>query len=187
MSIHGAWEDLPSDVMDYCYDADMEADVHLSTIDPAPSIIRAISKRVSTRNCLGKLAKGFTDREVAVDLAPDYDMTEENSLKGVAPLAPLDVAAKRTRNSGQEDPTRLWQQREISYLFALRDCTTALSEFLEGTEIGNSTTEKEIERMEEHRGQVCGWNEEAVNLENEEGEEQNENVQENQNGKENIE
>jgi hypothetical protein len=31
---------------------------------------------------LGKLAKGFSDREVAVDLGPDYDMTEENSLEG---------------------------------------------------------------------------------------------------------
>jgi hypothetical protein len=28
----------------------------------------------------GKLAKGFSDREVAVDQGPDYDMTEENSL-----------------------------------------------------------------------------------------------------------
>jgi hypothetical protein len=25
-----------------------------------------------------KLAKGFSDREVAVDLGPDYDMTEDN-------------------------------------------------------------------------------------------------------------
>jgi hypothetical protein len=33
---------------------------------------------------MGKLAKGFCDREVAVDLAPDYDMTEENSLGGHA-------------------------------------------------------------------------------------------------------
>jgi hypothetical protein len=32
---------------------------------------------------MGKLAKGFCDREVAVDLAPDYDMTEENSLGGM--------------------------------------------------------------------------------------------------------
>jgi hypothetical protein len=84
-------------------------------------------------------------------------------------LAPLDVAEKRTRNSAQEDPTGLWQQREISYLFASRDCTTALLKFLEGTEIGNRTTKREIERMEEHRAQVRGWNEEAENLKNEEG------------------
>jgi hypothetical protein len=33
---------------------------------------------------MGKLAKGFSDREVAlqVDLGPDYDMMEENSLGG---------------------------------------------------------------------------------------------------------
>jgi hypothetical protein len=31
---------------------------------------------------MGKLAKGFSDREVAVDLGQDYDMTEENSLEG---------------------------------------------------------------------------------------------------------
>jgi hypothetical protein len=31
---------------------------------------------------VGKLAKGFTDREVAVDLNPDYDMAKENSLGG---------------------------------------------------------------------------------------------------------
>jgi hypothetical protein len=29
---------------------------------------------------VGKLAKGFSDREVAGNLGPDYDMTEENSL-----------------------------------------------------------------------------------------------------------
>jgi hypothetical protein len=31
---------------------------------------------------MGKLAKGFSDREVAVDLGPDYNMTKENSLWG---------------------------------------------------------------------------------------------------------
>jgi hypothetical protein len=31
---------------------------------------------------VGKLANGFSDREVAVDLGPDYDMTEENPLEG---------------------------------------------------------------------------------------------------------
>jgi hypothetical protein len=35
---------------------------------------------------VGKLAKGFSDREVAVDLGPDYDMTEEISLGGYAGL-----------------------------------------------------------------------------------------------------
>ncbi|KAI5798587.1 hypothetical protein FPQ18DRAFT_302655 [Pyronema domesticum] len=30
---------------------------------------------------MGKLAKGFSDWEVAVDLGPDYDMMEENSLE----------------------------------------------------------------------------------------------------------
>jgi hypothetical protein len=34
------------------------------------------------RQCLEKLAKGFTDREVAVALGPDCDMTGENSLEG---------------------------------------------------------------------------------------------------------
>jgi hypothetical protein len=34
------------------------------------------------RQCLGKLAKGFTDREVAVNLGPNYDMAAENSLEG---------------------------------------------------------------------------------------------------------
>jgi hypothetical protein len=34
------------------------------------------------RQWVGMLAKGFSDREVAVDLGPDYDMTEENSLGG---------------------------------------------------------------------------------------------------------
>jgi hypothetical protein len=29
---------------------------------------------------MGKLAKGFSDWGVAVDLGPDYDMMEENSL-----------------------------------------------------------------------------------------------------------
>jgi hypothetical protein len=31
---------------------------------------------------VGKLAKGFSDREVTADLGPDYDMTEENSHGG---------------------------------------------------------------------------------------------------------
>ncbi|KAI5799401.1 hypothetical protein FPQ18DRAFT_384811 [Pyronema domesticum] len=35
------------------------------------------------RQCLGNSAKGFSDREVAVDLGPDYDMTEENTVKGL--------------------------------------------------------------------------------------------------------
>jgi hypothetical protein len=32
---------------------------------------------------VGKLAKGFSDWKVAVDLGPDYNMTEENSLGGM--------------------------------------------------------------------------------------------------------
>jgi hypothetical protein len=56
MSIHGSWEDLPPNMTGHCSDdAAMEAGG-------------------------GKLAKGFSDREVAVDQGPDYDMTEENSL-----------------------------------------------------------------------------------------------------------
>jgi hypothetical protein len=30
---------------------------------------------------VGKLTKGFSDWEVAVDLGPDYDMVEENLLQ----------------------------------------------------------------------------------------------------------
>jgi hypothetical protein len=32
---------------------------------------------------MGKLAKGFSDREVVVDLGPDYDTMEENLLEGM--------------------------------------------------------------------------------------------------------
>jgi hypothetical protein len=35
------------------------------------------------RQCLGKLAKVFTDREVAANLNPDYDMAGENLLEGM--------------------------------------------------------------------------------------------------------
>jgi hypothetical protein len=35
------------------------------------------------RQCLGKLAKGFTDQEVAADLTLDYDTAGEDSLEGM--------------------------------------------------------------------------------------------------------
>jgi hypothetical protein len=34
------------------------------------------------RQRVGKLAKSLSDPTVAVDLGPDYDMTDENSLEG---------------------------------------------------------------------------------------------------------
>jgi hypothetical protein len=34
------------------------------------------------RQCLGKLAKGLSEREVAVDLGLDYDMPQHDSLEG---------------------------------------------------------------------------------------------------------
>ncbi|KAI5802521.1 hypothetical protein FPQ18DRAFT_374722 [Pyronema domesticum] len=71
MSIHDSWEDLPQTVMGYCSDdANMEAEGgkgHCS--DDAAMVAGDV-----------KLAKDFSDREVAVDLGPDHEMTEENSL-----------------------------------------------------------------------------------------------------------
>jgi hypothetical protein len=42
--------------------------------------------------------------------------------------------------------------------------------FLEGREIENRTTEKEMERREGQRDEVYGWNDEVENLENGQGE-----------------
>jgi hypothetical protein len=39
------------------------------------------------RQGVRELAKGFSDREVAVDLGPGYDMTEENSRRGMQVVA----------------------------------------------------------------------------------------------------
>ncbi|KAI5796788.1 hypothetical protein FPQ18DRAFT_302973 [Pyronema domesticum] len=87
MSIHDSWEDLPPTVMGYCSDdAAMEA---------GDGKVTALTMPL-WRQCSGKFAKGFSDREVAVDLGLDYDMIEENSL-GEPSVSLLSISSRRAR------------------------------------------------------------------------------------------
>jgi 23S rRNA A1618 N6-methylase RlmF len=52
----------------------------------------------------------------------------------------------------------LWQHHDLQHLFANRDASKPLLEYLETTEIGNKTAEKDMERAEEERDEMWGWN-----------------------------
>jgi hypothetical protein len=62
----------------------------------------------------------------------------------------------------------IWNYKGTEHIFADRKNTPAILKFLELTEIGNKTSEKEKAEKEESRDEVWGWQEEK---ENEEGEE----------------
>jgi hypothetical protein len=50
----------------------------------------------------------------------------------------------------------LCQNHDLKYLFADRDCTKPILKYLEETEVGNRTPEKEIENREEERDENVG-------------------------------
>lgn len=51
----------------------------------------------------------------------------------------------------------LWQHHDLQHLFANRDATKPLLNYLEATEIGNKTAEKYMERNEEERVELWDW------------------------------
>jgi hypothetical protein len=51
----------------------------------------------------------------------------------------------------------LWQHHDLQHLFANRNASKPLLEYLEATEIGNKTAEKDMERAEEERDEMWGW------------------------------
>jgi lipoprotein NlpI len=48
--------------------------------------------------------------------------------------------------------------RDLQHLFANRDATKPLLSYLEAAEIGNKTAERDMERAEEERDELWGWN-----------------------------
>jgi hypothetical protein len=68
------------------------------------------------RQCLGKLAKGFTDWEVVVDLGTDYDMTEENSLEGIRFQYTLRGIPTVIGNLGEARLVRLKPKQHLLFL-----------------------------------------------------------------------
>jgi ribonuclease HI len=68
----------------------------------------------------------------------------------------------------KEINTAIWNHKGTEHIFADRKNTPAILKFLESTEIGNKTSEKEMAEKEESRDELWGWQEEK---ENEEGEE----------------
>jgi hypothetical protein len=57
----------------------------------------------------------------------------------------------------KKTPRGVWHHRKVCHLFASRECTAALLEFIENTEVGNRKEEKEMKIREEERDEEMGW------------------------------
>jgi hypothetical protein len=68
----------------------------------------------------------------------------------------------------KEINTAIWHHKGTEYIFADRKNTPAILKFLEMTEIGNKTSEKEMAEKEESRDRLWGWQEERESDEEEE-------------------
>jgi hypothetical protein len=65
----------------------------------------------------------------------------------------------------------LWINEDIKFMFADREATPAIIQFLTKTEVGNRTSEKTMERSAEKRDENLGW-EDLTRTEEEEEEEE---------------
>jgi hypothetical protein len=65
----------------------------------------------------------------------------------------------------------LWINEDIKFMFADREATPAIIQFLTKMEVGNRMSEKTMERSAEKRGENLGW-EDLTRMEEEEEEEE---------------
>jgi hypothetical protein len=65
----------------------------------------------------------------------------------------------------------LWINEDIKFMFADREATPAIIQFLTKTEVGNRTSEKTMDRSAEKRDENLGWEDLARTEEEEEEEE----------------